>query len=258
MSKAKSKNKTAAKSALKPLLSSERNVVYNLDCMEGLKQYPDNHFDLAIVDPPYGIGAHNGISPGSVGVKVDTRNGYKSNLIKRTNYPEKEWDNTKPSEEYFSQLFRVSKNQIVWGMNHFDLPETTCVVVWDKANVGTYQSDCEIAWGSFNTTIRKVTYMWSGGWQGKSIKEGHIMQGNKSKNEKRIHPTQKPVKLYEWLLTNYANEGDKILDTHVGSGSSRIACHKMGFHFTGFEIDKDYWLAQEERYNNFKRQLTLF
>ena len=229
--------------------------MYRADCMELMKS--GKTWDLAIIDPPYGIGAENGISAGSIGIKVDTRNGYKTNPIKRTEYKSKDWDE-KPDKLYFNKLFNASKNQIIWGMNHFILPETTCVIVWDKANVGTYQSDCELAWASFDTTIRKVTFMWSGGWQGKSIKEGHIMQGDKSKNEKRIHPTQKPVQLYKWLLTNYAKEGDTILDTHGGSLSIAIACWDLGFDLDICELDKDYFDAAVKRFEGHISQQVLF
>ena len=160
-----------------------------------------------------------------------------------------EWDNERPTKEYFDELMRISKNQIIWGGNYFAdlLPATSCWVVWDKDNGISYQADCELAWTSFDTAVRKYKWRWWG-----------LLQEDMKNKEKRIHPTQKPVKLYEWILKNYANEGDKILDTHVGSGSSRIACHKMGFDFTGYEIDEEYWNAQEQRYKQFKKQLTLF
>ena len=229
--------KAEAVSELKPLLTGERNVVYNLYCMEYLPQYEDNHFELAIVDPPYGIGESN---------KDKGRNGYGV-YTKKEAYKSKEWDNEKPSDEYFLELFRVSKNQIIWGGNHLVGKTTSCMIVWDKDNGTNDFADCELAWTSFRTAVRKFKFRWNG-----------MLQENMKNKEHRIHPTQKPVKLYEWLLKNYANEGDKILDTHVGSGSSRIACYKMGFQFTGFEIDEEYWLGQEERFNDFKRQLSLF
>lgn len=220
---------------LTPLLPGGRNVVYNLDCMEYLPQYEDNHFELAIVDPPYGIG------------ESSKNFASRSKLASADKYVQKDWDNEKPTDEYFLELFRVSKNQIIWGGNHLVGKTTSCMIVWDKDNGTNDFADCELAWTSFRTAVRKFKFRWNG-----------MLQENMKDKENRIHPTQKPVKLYEWLLKNYANEGDKILDTHVGSGSSRIACYKMGFQFTGFEIDEEYWLAQEERFNNFKRQLTLF
>ena len=220
---------------LTPLLSGERNVVYNLDCMEYLPQYEDNHFELAIVDPPYG--------------KKPTRNTNGLGVCKKTfESGSDNWD-IKPPPEYFSELFRVSCNQIIWGGNYFieHLVSTNCFLVWDKNKTFGAFADCEMAWTSFSDVARVFKFTWNG-----------MLQEDMKNKEKRIHPTQKPVKLYEWLLTNYANEGDKILDTHVGSGSSRIACHKMGFDFTGYEIDEDYWNAQEQRFKQFKKQLTLF
>ncbi|MCB0539837.1 MAG: site-specific DNA-methyltransferase [Bacteroidetes bacterium] len=212
------------------------SVVYNEDCIEGLKRFSDNYFDLAIVDPPYGINA----SKGTWG---------SSNKGKVTNYGKKDWDKQTPEQDYFLELRRVSKNQIVWGANHFisRMPfDSSCWLVWDKQNTGDF-ADCELAWCSFNTAVRKFVYRWNG-----------MLQQNMKNKEIRIHPTQKPVALYEWILQNYASEGNLILDTHVGSGSSRIACDKGGFNFTGFEIDKDYWEAQEKRFSDYKRQLRLF
>jgi site-specific DNA-methyltransferase (adenine-specific) len=212
------------------------SVVYNEDCIEGLKRFSDNYFDLAIVDPPYGINA----SKGTWG---------SSNKGKVTNYGKKDWDKQTPEQNYFLELRRVSKNQIVWGANHFisRMPfDSSCWLVWDKQNTGDF-ADCELAWCSFNTAVRKFVYRWNG-----------MLQQNMKNKEIRIHPTQKPVALYEWILQNYASDGNLILDTHVGSGSSRIACDKGGFNFTGFEIDKDYWEAQEKRFSDYKRQLRLF
>ena len=212
------------------------SVVYNEDCIDGLKRFSDNYFDLAIVDPPYGINA----SKGTWG---------SSNKGKVTNYGKKDWDKQTPEQNYFLELRRVSKNQIVWGANHFisKLPfDSSCWLVWDKDNSGNF-ADCELAWTSFDTAVRKFMWRWNG-----------MLQQNMKNKEERIHPTQKPVALYEWILQNYASEGDLILDTHVGSGSIRIACDKGGFNFTGFEIDKDYWEAQEKRFSDYKRQLRLF
>lgn len=212
------------------------SIVYLEDCVQGLKRFADKHFDLAIVDPPYGINA----SKGTWG---------SSNKGKVTNYGKKDWDKQTPEQDYFLELRRVSKNQIVWGANHFisRMPfDSSCWLVWDKQNTGDF-ADCELAWCSFNTAVRKFVYRWNG-----------MLQQNMKNKEIRIHPTQKPVALYEWILQNYASEGDLILDTHVGSGSIRIACDKGGFNFTGFEIDTDYWKAQEKRFSDYKRQLRLF
>jgi site-specific DNA-methyltransferase (adenine-specific) len=213
------------------------NIVHLGDCMEGMKQYPDKHFELCICDPPYGIDV---AKDGKVG---------SSNNAKATNYGAKDWDKQPPSVEYFKELKRVSKNQIIWGANHFisRIPvDSSCWIVWDKNNSGNF-ADCELAWTSFYTAVKKFTYTWNG-----------MLQQDMKNKEVRLHPTQKPVALYKWLLTNYAKPGDKIFDSHVGSGSSRIAADMLGFDFEGYEIDSDYWQAQEKRYNQYKSQLKLF
>jgi site-specific DNA-methyltransferase (adenine-specific) len=211
--------------------------VYNMDCIEGMKKYPDNHFDLAIVDPPYGIDV---AASGKVG---------GNNCGTAKDYGAKEWDKQPPSEEYFGQLRRVSKNQIVWGANHFisRMPiDSSCWIVWDKDNSGNF-ADCELAWTSFDTAVRKFMWRWNG-----------MLQQNMKDKEIRIHPTQKPVVLYDWILQNYAKPNDLILDTHLGSQSSRIAANKAGLDFVGFEIDKEYFDKGNERYNNFISQLRMF
>jgi site-specific DNA-methyltransferase (adenine-specific) len=233
--------------------------VFNMDCMEGMKEFPDKYFDLAIVDPGYGIGENKGQHKSRNANRIDRRNG-KPIIIKHKGYPVKEWDNERPSIEYFKELFRVSKNQIVFGGNYFaDLfPASSCWIVWDKVNGESDFADCELAWTSFKSAVRQFRFMWSGFCQGKSITEGHINQGNKELCERRLHPTQKPIKLYKWLLKNYAKEGDKILDTHLGSQSSRIAAFDGGFDFTGYELDKDYFEAGNKRFAQHKAQLKLF
>jgi site-specific DNA-methyltransferase (adenine-specific) len=209
-----------------------QNIVYNKDCIEGMKEYPDKWFDLSIVDPPYGIG--------DVFIPVST--GAKPCKIERT-HKVMDWDNEIPTPEYFTELKRVSKNQIIWGANYFNCFDKGGALIWYKNNGAPTLSQCEIASLSFKKSVDYVFIQVLGGFVQK---------------DKPIHPTQKPIKLYDWLLKNYAKEGDKILDTHVGSGSSRIAAHKGKFDFTGFEIDADYWQAQEKRYKNFASQLTLF
>ena len=213
--------------------------VFNMDCMEGMAQYPDKYFELAIVDPPYGIG-ENG-----------STNSTRSNKAKAKDYKAFSGNDLQsPDIEYFNQLTRVSKNQIIWGANHFisKIPyDSSCWIVWDKENGGTDFADCELAYTSFKTSVRKFKFKWSG-----------MLQGDMKNKEARIHPTQKPVKLYKWLLTNYAKTGDKILDTHLGSGSSRIAAFDLGFDFTGYELDKDYFDAQDKRFNDFTMQQKLF
>ena len=194
--------------------------VYNMDCLAGMREYPDKYFDLAIVDPPYGIGI--------------------SNNPVRQQHQKKDWDNAIPTKEYFEELFRVSKNQIIWGGNYFDLPPTKGFFIWDKKQPHDFSlAMCEMAWSS----IQKPAKMWS-----LSV----------LKEQNKIHPTQKPIELYEWLLMNNAKEGDKILDTHLGSGSSRIAAYRNGFDFVGFELDKDYYEAQEKRFKTELMQPRLF
>jgi len=238
---------------------------FNSDCIEGMKQYPDKHFDLAIVDPPYGINVITGRSfgdplrkDGTIRHGVDKRNGAK--IVRRaSSYTKKDWDKVPPNKTYFKELMRVSKNQIIWGANHFisKIPyDSPAWIIWDKVNGSNDFADCEMAWTSFKKATRLFSFMWNGMLQGSSM-NGRIMEGNVSKREKRLHPTQKPVALYDWLLHNYAKEGDKILDTHLGSGSSRIAAFKRGFDFTAFEIDKEYFDKQEKRFNDFKSQLVM-
>jgi len=200
--------------------------VTNEDCMEGMARYPDKYFDLAIVDPPYGI---------NINESIGRRKGEK-----HSGYKKVKWDNEIPSSIYFIELFRVSKNQIIWGGNYFldYLNSTPCFIMWDKgfSELLTF-AQFELAWTSFKTSCKKFNH-------------SHI-QNNKQ------HPTQKPVALYKWLLSNYAKQGDKILDTHLGSGSSRIAAYEMGFDFTAFELDTEYFEAQEKRYNSHIAQLKL-
>ena len=203
-----------------------RSVVYLMDCMEGLKQIPNDAFCLSIVDPPYGINMDGGKIGGN-------------NLGKAKDYTQKDWDKEPPKLEYFQELMRVSKNQIIWGANHFisNMPlNSSCWIVWDKDNSGNF-ADCELAYTSFESAVRKFQYRWNG-----------MLQQNMKEKETRIHPTQKPVALYEWLIKNYAKENDKILDTHLGSGSSRIAASKANLPFMGFELDEDYFKASVKRF----------
>ena len=215
-----------------------KNIVFNSDCLEAMKQYPDNHFDLACVDPPYGIGEDG------------AKNHSREKLAKPTLYTPKKWDSKPPNKIYFDELIRISRNCIIWGANHFisKIPyDSSCWIVWDKLNGDNDFADCELAWTSFNTAVRITRYRWAG-----------MLQGNMKNKEHRIHPTQKPIALYDWIFKNYAKPGDTILDTHVGSGSSRIAAHKAGLDFIGYEIDAEYWTDQEKRYAQFKAQTNLF
>lgn len=206
------------------------SIVYNEDCMEVMARYPDKYFDLAVVDPPYGIG-------------MDGQEYSTSKHGGRRAKKFKGWDKQIPLEIYWNELFRISKNQIVWGANYFTkyLPSSMGWIFWDKGQ-RICNSDGELAFTSFNKALRVVT-----------INRVHITENGDTK-----HPTQKPVKLYSWIFKNYAKEGDKILDTHLGSGSSRIAAHKAGLDFIGCELDKEYFEAQEKRYNLFISQTDLF
>jgi len=214
---------------------------YNMDCMEGMKEFPDKYFDLAIVDPPYGI---------NIGAKVGGAKPFGKSgggkIVAPKTY--RGFDDTQtPDKKYFEELKRVSVNQIIFGGNYFIeyLANTPCFIVWDKDNSGNF-ADCELAWTSFNTAVRKFKFRWNG-----------MLQENMKDKEYRIHPTQKPVKLYEWLLTNYAKQGDKILDTHVGSASSLIACHNLGFQYVGFELDKEYYEQSLKRLETAKKQVSI-
>jgi len=198
---------------------SAKIELHNVDCMEYLRTCEDNAFELAIVDPPYGIGI-------------------SSNPV-RQKHVKKKWDNQVPQKQYFEQLFRVSKNQIIWGGNYFGLPASQGFLIWDKKQPHDFSlAMCEMAWMSF----QKPAKMWR-----LSI----------HKEQNKIHPTQKPVKLYEWLLMNYAKEGDRIIDTHLGSGSIAIACHNLGFDLVGCELDTDYFNAAKKRLQQHQSQLRI-
>jgi len=207
--------------------------VYLEDCVTALKRYNDNHFDLAIVDPPYGIDMANKINSVTGGIKHNA----------------KDWDKYTPTQEYWDELFRVSKNQIVWGGNYFMSKikrDSPCWIFWDKNNGDSLFADGEMAWTSFDSPVRLAKIHWCGS------------AAKHETGQNKIHPTQKPIKLYDWIMQKYAKPNDLILDTHLGSGSSRIAAYKGGFNFVGFEIDKEYYEKQEKRFNDFKSQLRLF
>jgi site-specific DNA-methyltransferase (adenine-specific) len=191
--------------------------------MELLKNTEDNYYDLAIVDPPYGIDINKSGRLGHYGGKG------------------KKWDNETPNELYFKELFRVSKNQIIWGANYFNMPPTRCFLIWDKQQPQDVSfASCEYAWTSFN----------------KSAKTFYMRPQNA--DNIRIHPTQKPIKLYEWLLMNYAKEGNKILDTHLGSGSIAIACNRLKYELTACELDTEYFEASVKRYKEQTAQIQMF
>jgi len=201
---------------------TEKVQVFNTDCMDYMKDIPDGYFELAIADPPYGIG----ISKNPV----------------RQQHNKKEWDDSIPSRDYFNELFRVSKNQIIWGGNYFldYLKNTQGFIIWDKKQPEKFSlAMCEFAYSSIQSPAKIFRY-------------------SVLSEQGKIHPTQKPVKLYEWILKNYANEGDKILDTHLGSGSSAIACHNYGYEFVGCELDSDYFNDMVKRFKQVTAQRTLF
>ena len=203
------------------------STVYLMDCMEGMKGYADNYFDLAVVDPPYGI---------NINESIGRRKGEK-----HSGYKKVKWDNEIPCKDYFIELFRVSKNQIIWGGNYFlhYLSATPCFLMWDKGfSEEVTFAQFELAWTSFKTSSKKFNH-------------SHIQPD-------KLHPTQKPAKLYDWIFNKYAKPTDTILDTHLGSGSSRIAAERAGLNFIGFELDADYYHAQEKRFKNHVSQLTLF
>lgn len=228
-------------------------IALNVDCMEYMRTLPDKAFDLAIVDPPYGIGEDGGKSRSKF---VTQKNGNRL-YVEDGHYEKTGFDIAPPRQAFFDELFRVSKAQIIWGANYFTLPRAGAIV-WDKCNDGSDQSDGEIAFNSLTSRVDIFRYMWRGMMQGKSISEGTIQQGNKALNEKRIHPTQKPVALYEWLLQKYAKEGWRILDTHLGSGSSRIAAYNLGFEFVGCEIEPTYFRLQEQRFAEHTAQVRMW
>jgi len=232
--------------------------LFNMDCLEYMASLPDKAFDLAIVDPPYGLKISNSKNIG-FGTQYDTRNG-KTILVtsQRRTWTIKDWDNSPPTDKYFKELVRVSKNQIIWGVNYFQYHFGSGRIVWDKVCSDELNDSAEEAYCSLNKGIKIFRFLWTGIMQGKNTNDGHIPQGNKSLYEERIHPTQKPIALYKWLLKNYAKPGDKILDTHGGSFSSAIACHQMGFDLTLTEIDKDYYEAGLKRYVEAIKQQTLF
>ena len=214
--------------------------ITNEDNMELMARYPDNYFDLAIVDPPYGSDNIQGGYTSAKGGGVANQKKYNQTL----------WTQEKPSKEYFKELMRVSQNQIIWGANHFisRMPyDGSGWIFWNKKNGAVSFSDGELAWTSFNKALRMYEFMWSG-----------MLQGDMKNKEIRIHPTQKPVKLYEWLLMNYAKEGDKILDTHLGSNSIGIACHNLGFDLTACELDTEYYEAAIKRLNQHQAQIRMF
>lgn len=218
-------------------MSHTQSIVHNCDCLEFMRTLPDKCFDLAIVDPPYFSGPETRGFYGNAVSKIG---------VNRLYHKSECW--SIPTAEYFDELKRISRHYIVWGCNYYDYHFHCGRIVWDKCNGDSSFSDCELAATDLIDSTRLFRYMWNGMMQGCSIERGHVMQGDKRKNEQRIHSTQKPVALYGWLLQNFAKQGDRIFDSHLGSGSSRIAAYKLGFDFTACEIDPYYFEAQEKRF----------
>ena len=217
---------------------------YNMDCMEGMKEFPDKYFDLAIVDPPYGQnygsgGGWNTKYHQTEEQKTKYKNRFHDGGFPKHNNRMIAWD-IAPDETYFRELFRVSKNQIIWGGNYFSLPPARCFIVWRKLTI------------SENFTMSMAEYAWT------SFDRNAKVFEKAPQDKNRFHPTQKPVELYEWTLSNFAQKGDKILDTHVGSASSLVACENMGFKYVGFEIDSEYYKKGLERIEAAKSQLSLW
>lgn len=232
----------------------DMNSFIHGDCMEYLPQFPDKYFDIAVVDPEYGRKEHGGKDRSKY---VKQKNGTML-YVPSGNYEKRDWDNEPAGKEYFDELLRVSKHQIIWGVNYFDYPLAGGRIIWDKCNEGSDQSDAEIAYCSLNNRVDIFRYMWRGMFQGKSIFEGTVQQGNKKLNEKRIHPTQKPVNLYRWIAQKYIEKGWKVLDTHVGSASSLIAYEEYGLDYVGFEKDEYYYNLANKILQEYKSQFTLF
>ncbi len=215
--------------------------LFTMDCMQYLKQCNDKQFDLAIVDPPYGISIH----------KMNFTQSLKAGLAKRRDYSSiGDWDKAIPEKKYWKELMRVSKNQIIWGGNFFPLPKSRGWIFWDKRTDPKYNTDFadgELAWTSFDRPMRCFRWLWNG-----------MLQQNMKNKQMRIHPTEKPKALYEWLLMNYAKNGDKIIDTHLGSGSIAMACWNMKYDLVGMDINKEYVESAKKRFYEYKKQLTLF
>jgi len=211
-------------------MALELNRIYNRDCLEGMREIPDKSIDLVITDPPYGEGFE-------VMKKISV-----DNCAKCGDYNYGEWNDGVPKKEYFEEIFRISKNQIIFGGNYFELPQSPCWIVWDKDNTGNF-ADAELAWTSFKSAVRIFKWRWNG-----------MLQEDPTHKEERIHPTQKPVKLFEWIIKNYTKKGDTICDPFFGSGSCLVACVRMGHQFIGFEKEKTYFEKAQIRIKKAQEQ----
>ena len=215
-------------------------TLYNADCMEIMKGFADNQFDICMVDPPYGIGAPKMSATPCQRERGMNRLNQGGGKLKnrKLNTSSCNWDNAIPTDEYFDELFRVSKNQIIWGGNYFPLKPSRCILCWDKVQPWENFSQIELAWTSFDSPAQIFKF--------------------DNRTGDKIHPTQKPVALYKWILSKYAKQGQTILDTHLGSGSSAIAAHDYGYEFTGIELDSEYYEAAKKRISEHQRQLSMF
>ena len=215
-------------------------TLYNADCMEIMKSFTDKQFDICIVDPPYGIGAPKMSATPCQRERGMNRLNQGGGKLKnrKLNTSDCNWDNAIPTEDYFNELFRVSKNQIIWGGNYFPLKPSRCILCWDKVQPWENFSQIELAWTSFDSPAQIFKF--------------------DNRTGDKIHPTQKPVALYKWILSKYAKQGQTILDTHLGSGSSTIAAHDYGYEFTGIELDSEYYEAAKKRISEHQRQLSMF
>ena len=229
-------------------ISEHINKIINSDCLDILKKLPDKSIDLCVTDPPYGIG------------ESMKKNESRGKLAAAKNYGYSRWDEKIPDKIIFDEIFRVSKNQVICGGNYFVeyLKNSPCWIVWDKINGGSDFADCELIYTSFSSAVRLIRYMWAGMLHGKSIEEGHIPQGDKKKKEIRIHPTQKPLALFEWIIYKYTEPGALILDPFSGSGTTAIACHNLKREFICIEKDKKYFELSNRRLQERQAQGDLF
>jgi len=234
------------------------NTAEYIDNMLGMAKHPDKFFDLVLADVPYGIG--ESLKVQSRGGLVKQKSG--NSLYVPYKHKVKDWDNKQPEQAYFDEIFRVGKKHIIFGENYIQFSQkdtSSGRIFWDKVNGTNDFSDGELLWTNLFSSVRQIEFMWSGFCQAASVNEGRVQQGNKKKNQIRIHPTEKPIQLYKWFFMNYAQPGWKILDTHLGSGASRIAAYDMDFEFWAFENDKEYFDAQEERFHyHIKQERIVF
>jgi len=225
----------------------EINKIHKMDCLKGLKEIPDLFADLVLTDPPYGIGAaKNGTIGGNGGFKKGNKR--SNHVVKVKDYGKQEWDLNHVDKPYFDEMFRVSKNQIIFGGNYYIdyLYNSSCWIIWDKDNSGNF-ADCEMAWTSFNTAVRRIKHRWNG-----------MLQEDMKNKEKRYHPTQKPLRVMEWIIRNYTKEGELVLDPFAGSGTTLVACKRLNRNYIGFELSDEYVRVCNKRLYNVPVRLEKF